>query len=185
MSMNRASFLWAIGTALLAIVAFITEERQGLLGIGAKAPDFTATLSNGERISLSDFLGKKNVVLFFYPKDFTAACTAQACSMRDEHVEFARLDAVVFGVSADDVKAHTLFRSEHELPFELIADVDRTIIRRFGVERLGGLLKLTKRVTYVIDKNGIIRHVAHHEFFVGNHSKDVLTSLKSLSSTDR
>lgn len=172
--------LWTLVLAVLMVVAFIIEERRGLLDIGTKAPDFTATLSNGGRVSLSDFLGKQNVVLFFYPKDFTAGCTAQVCSMRDGYGEFAKLDAIVFGVSADDARSHGLFRTTHNLPFELIADVDRSIIRAFGAERLGGFLKLTKRVTYLIDKNGIIRHVSHNEFLIGRHGKEILAALRLL-----
>ena len=178
--MDRNSLIWICGVVMLTLAAFFIEEQLGLLGEGTRAPDFTATLGNGTRISLSDYFGKKNVVLFFYPRDFTAGCTAQVCSIRNGYGELSKLDAEVFGVSDDSSNSHSLFRARYNLPFELVADVNRSLIKAFGADRLRGLVRSTRRVTYVIDKRGIIRLVAHHEFMMGRHLEDVLRVLGSL-----
>lgn len=170
-----------VAASILAIVVgIVIEEKSGLLQEGDRAPDFEVRLSSGQSFRLKDMEGKSNVVLFFYPKDFTAGCTAQACSMRDGYSQLASLDAAVFGVSGDNSRSHDRFRTEQNLPFELIADTDRVLISAFGVERLGGWLKIPKRVTYVIDKRGVIRQVAHHEFMMGEHLEDVLATLRAL-----
>jgi thioredoxin-dependent peroxiredoxin len=172
-----------VAVLVLLVIGLVIEEKSGLLQEGEKAPDFEVRLSDGQTFRLKNVEGKKNVVLFFYPKDFTAGCTAQACSMRDGYSELANLDAVMFGVSGDSSRSHNLFRAEHNLPFELIADTDRMLINAFGVERLGGLLKIPKRVTYVIDKGGVIRLVAHHEFMMEKHLDDVLQTLRRRAGT--
>ena len=159
-----------------------------MLTIGNKLPQFCVQACVGNtpedlrEITNETYAGKW-LVLLFYPKDFTAGCTAQVCSMRDGYSELANLDAVMFGVSGDGNRSHDLFRAEHNLPFDLIADTDRMLINAFGVERLGGLLKIPKRVTYVIDKGGVIRLVAHHEFMMGKHLDDVLQTLRSGAGT--
>lgn len=168
---------------VLLIIGLVIEEKSGLLKEGEMAPDVEVLQSDGQTFRLRDMEGKKNVVLFFYPKDFTAGCTAQACSMRDGYSELENLDAVVFGVSGDNSRSHDLFRKQHNLPFELIADTDRVLINAFGVGRLGGLLNIPKRVTYVIDKSGVIRLVAHHEFIMGKHLDDVLQTLRRRAGT--
>ncbi len=179
--MRKKTLFWILGVLVFFAVVVFIEERQGLLAIGTKAPDFTGVVSDGATTSLSEFAGKKNVVLFFYPKDFTSGCTAQACSIRDGYEELSKLDAVVFGVSGDGPSSHEKFRSSYNLPFELIADTNRSIIKAYGAGRVGGLVKSTKRVTYVIDKEGIVRLVAHHELNMGNHLADVLQSLRSIN----
>ncbi len=179
--MRMKTVFWILGVLAVAVVAYFIEERHGLLAVGTKAPDFTGVLSNGTSISLSEFAGKKNVVLFFYPKDFTSGCTAQACSIRDGYGEISTLDAIVFGVSGDGSASHEKFRSSYNLPFELIADTNRAIIKLYGAGRLGGLVKSTKRVTYVVDKEGIVRLIAHHELNMGEHLADVLQSLRSIN----
>jgi len=172
-----------VAVIVVLFIGLMIEERSGLLNEGDKAPDFEVQLSGGGTFRLKDMEGKKNVVLFFYPKDFTAGCTAQACSLRDSYSELERLDAVVFGVSSDGNKSHDRFRAQHNLPFELIPDTDRVLIGAFGVERLGGWLKIPKRVTYVIDKGGVIRLVAHYEFMIGKHLEEVLQMLRGQAGT--
>lgn len=173
--------LWFFGLAALTAIALFFEERHGLRSVGSRAPDFASTTSNGTRISLHEYAGKKNVVLYFYPKDFTVGCITEACSMRDGYGELSALDAVVFGVSGDGSLSHEKFRSRYELPFELLADTNRSLIRAYGAERLGGLISLPKRITYVIDKKGIIRLIAHHELGMGDHLADVLQTLESVN----
>ncbi len=173
--------LWFLGLAALIALALFFEERHGLLSVGSRAPDFTSTTSSGSRISLHEFAGKKNVVLYFYPNDFTAGCTAEACSMRDGYGELSTLDAVVLGVSGDGSLSHERFRSRYDLPFELVTDSNRSVGRAYGAERLGGLVNLPKRITYVIDKRGVIRLVAHHEVDIGDHLADVIQTLKTVN----
>jgi peroxiredoxin Q/BCP len=151
---------------------------------GDVAPDFGATLSNGERFVLSEYRGKKIVVLFFYPKDFTPGCTAEVCSFRDNYDELTKYDALLLGVSSDPEESHRAFIQRHHLPFPLISDSDRTIARAYGVSaRLGGILPGTQRVTFVIDKQGIIRRILHHEVLITKHLAGVLETLKSLAAT--
>ena len=170
------------GIITLVVLVFL-EEGSGVLEEGSRAPQFTATLSSGQVISLHDFVGKKHVVLFFYPKDFTAGCTAQVCDLRDHYQELLEQDAVVFGVSRDGQESHEKFIEAHGLPFPLISDSGSSLIKAYGVERLWGLIGLPKRVTYVIDKEGVIRLVAHHEFAIKSHREDVLATLKRLNAS--
>ena len=172
-----------VGLATAVAIATYVEETSGLLPVGSVAPDFAATRSDGSEVSLRSCLGKKNIVLFFYPKDFTAGCTAEACSIRDGYRDILAEDAVVFGVSRDGGESHEKFRTRYDLPFDLIPDTNRTMIRKYGVERLGGMIGIPKRVTYVIDKEGIIRLVSHHELNMGNHLEDVLRTLRSINSS--
>ena len=133
-----------------------------MLEAGKKAPDFSLPNQDVETVSLSDFAGKK-VVLYFYPKDNTPGCTTEACEFRDSHSVFEKLDAVVLGVSSDSVKSHAKFRDKYELPFHLLADTEKKVHKAFGtwVEKkmYGKVYFGTQRATFVIDGEGIIRHV--------------------------
>ena len=170
-----------MGLAAVFATATYFEETTGLLPVGTRAPEFSAKTSDGLGISLNRYLGKKNVVLFFYPKDFTVGCTSEACSMRDGYSDLLAEDAVVFGISRDDGRSHENFRSRYDLTFDLIPDTNRSIIKHYGVERLGGMIGIPKRVTYVIDKKGIIRLVSHHEFSMGDHFADVIQTLRDIN----
>ncbi|MFD1735229.1 thioredoxin-dependent thiol peroxidase [Bacillus salitolerans] len=125
---------------------------------GAVAPDFTLHASNGEQIHLSDFKGKKHVVLYFYPKDMTPGCTTQACDFRDHFESFADLDAVILGVSPDPVEKHEKFIQKYDLPFLLLVDEDHKIAEQFDVWKLkknfGKEYMGIERSTFVIDKQG-------------------------------
>ena len=166
-------------TGVLAL-GIATEEHSSLLSVGERAPDFETTLTTGEIIRLSQFAGRKNVVLYFYPKDFTSGCTREACAYRDAYRDIIALDAVLFGVSADSGESHRRFISAQALPFPLISDSSGSLARAYGVIRLWGLLPYPKRVTYVIDKGGVIRLAAHHEFDIGRHVADVFAALNNL-----
>lgn len=158
----------------------MTLDASMLLEVGGKAPDFTAHLSTGETITLSQFRGRQNVVLSFYPADFTAGCTRQACSYRDNFAEVQRLGAVLLGVSADGAARHAEFAQAYSLPYPLISDPEREIIRLYGAERFRGKFLPTRRVSYVIDTEGVIRLVAHHEVLIGRHIEQILQTLRSL-----
>jgi thioredoxin-dependent peroxiredoxin len=176
---------WKVVFVAAAILVALTGgimalDRSGLLSEGDIAPDFTARLSSGEEITLSQYRGKKNVVLSFYPADFTAGCTSQACSYRDRYQQVVGLDAVILGVSTDGMTKHQEFSQAYQLPFPLVSDPERAIIRLYGAARFGGGLLPTKRVSYVIDKEGVIRLVTHHEFAVQRHIEDILRVLAQL-----
>jgi len=129
---------------------------------GDKAPDFTAKDQNGKTVSLSDFKGK-NIILYFYPKDDTPGCTAEACSFRDNYQSLLSKGFAVIGVSTDDEKSHKKFETKYSLPFPLIADTDRHIVEAYGlwVEKnmYGKKYMGTARTTFLIDANGIITKV--------------------------
>ncbi|MDB5024626.1 MAG: thioredoxin-dependent thiol peroxidase [Mucilaginibacter sp.] len=129
---------------------------------GDKAPDFTAKDQNGKTVSLSDFKGK-NVILYFYPKDDTPGCTAEACSFRDHYQSLLGKGFAVIGVSTDDEQSHKKFESKYSLPFPLIADPDKQIVDAYGlwVEKnmYGKKYMGTARTTFLIDANGMITKV--------------------------
>jgi peroxiredoxin Q/BCP len=133
-----------------------------MLEKGKKAPGFSVQNQDGDTVSLGDFAGR-NVVLYFYPKDDTPGCTTEACEFRDNHSQFKDLDAVVLGVSKDSVKSHAKFRDKYELPFHLLSDTELDIHNKYGtwVEKkmYGKAYMGTQRATFVIDKNGVVRHV--------------------------
>ena len=110
------------------------------IGVGASAPDFTKTTQNGETITLSQYRGDKTVVLYFYPKDETPGCTAEACTVRDNFEGFVDAGAVVIGVSQDSDKSHKSFADHHRLPFLLVSDRDKTLQKAYGVPKTLGLL---------------------------------------------
>ncbi|MBQ8053464.1 MAG: peroxiredoxin [Oscillospiraceae bacterium] len=129
-----------------------------MLEIGSKAPDFLLPDQNGKVHSLADYKGKK-VILYFYPKDMTGGCTAQACSFRDRYPQIQEKGAVVLGVSKDSVESHKRFEEKHGLPFPLLADEALEVITAYDVLKPGKDGKPTKsliRSTYLIDENGII-----------------------------
>ena len=127
--------------------------------IGDKAPEVLGIDANGNEVKLSDFAGRK-VILYFYPKDNTPGCTAQACSLRDSYAELQAAGYEVIGVSKDSAASHTKFAQKHELPFTLIADTDKTLNEAFGVWRekkmCGKTCVGTLRKTFVFDEQGIL-----------------------------
>jgi peroxiredoxin Q/BCP len=153
-----------------------------VLKVGDEAPPFDAKASNGQAVRLADYLGKKNVVLFFYPKDFTKVCTAEVCGFRDMYVDLAGKDTEVIGVSLDSDSSHEKFAAEHKVPYPLVADTDRRMAKNYGaIGGLGGLLGITKRVTYVIDKKGKIVGVFDGMFDENPHLGGVREAVAKLS----
>ena len=132
------------------------------LEAGTKAPDFSATTFSGDTVSLSDYAGKM-LALYFYPKDATPGCTAQACNLRDNLELLAGHDVAVIGVSPDDDASHEKFSTKHELPFPLIADPDHKLIGPYGVwgekQNYGKTYMGLQRTTFLIDGDGVIKHV--------------------------
>jgi len=150
-----------------------------MVEIGSPAPRFRLQTSAGEYISLDDFQGNKNVVVYFYPKDFTKGCTAEACEFRDSYEEFKNFGAEVIGISNDNQKSHEAFASEHKLPFILLSDPDGSARKSYGVKKTFGLIP--GRVSFVIDKNGIVRHVFSSQSRATAHVAEALAVLKSLT----
>lgn len=126
--------------------------------VGDKVPEFSGIDTNGNLFESNSLIGKKPFVIYFYPKDNTRVCTEQACSFRDQYEEFKSLGAEVIGVSSDSLKSHQKFTAQHHLPFILLSDADKKLRKLFGVPNdLLGLIP--GRVTYVINKEGIIQLV--------------------------
>ena len=152
---------------------------MGRIGVGDIAPDFTKTTQNGDTISLSQYRGEKTVVLYFYPKDETPGCTAEACTFRDSFEDFVEAGAVVIGVSQDSEQSHKSFAEHHRLPFLLISDRDKALQKAFGVPKTMGLLP--GRVTYVIDRDGKVQHLFSSQLNATKHVREALDVVKRLS----
>ena len=149
------------------------------IGVGDSAPDFTKATQNGDTISLSQYRGDKTVVLYFYPKDETPGCTAEACTFRDNFEDFVDAGAVVIGVRQDSEKSHKRFAEHHRLPFLLVSDRDKALQKAYGVPKTMGLLP--GRVTYVIDREGTVQHVFNSQLNAKKHVREALDVVKRLS----
>ena len=145
---------------------------------GDNAPDFEGPTTEGKTLGLKDFLGKKNVVLYFYPKDDTPGCAKEACSFRDNLQPIRSLGAEIIGVSVDSVESHKKFSTKFSLPFPLISDKEKRIATAYGVLRVTGT---TNRVTFIIDKNGKIAKI-FPKVDVSKHTEEVVAAIKEISS---
>jgi thioredoxin-dependent peroxiredoxin len=148
------------------------------IGVGDKAPDFTLPSQSGEPVRLQDRIGQHVVVLYFYPKDETRGCTAEACAFRDSHEVFAEAGAEVIGVSSDSVAKHASFADHHKLPFTLLSDEGGRVRKSYGVPATLGLIP--GRVTYVIDRTGTVRHVFNSMTNIGKHVEAALAVVRQL-----
>lgn len=146
--------------------------------VGDKAPDFTLKTQTGDTVSLSQFHGSKPVVVYFYPKDDTPGCTTESCAFRDSYEDFKAAGAEVIGISSDSVASHQKFAGKYRLPFHLLSDANGQTRQSYGVPATLGLLP--GRVTYVIDKEGVVRHVFNSQFNPKAHVKEALEVLRSL-----
>ena len=149
-----------------------------MLEINSPAPDFEGWLDEGSIFRSAELRGRRNLVLYFYPRDFTPGCTREAQAFQEGYGEIALYDAELVGVSADSVESHQGFREKHCLTFPMIADPERKIIKAFGAEWPLGLA--IARVTYVIDKAGTVRAIIRHDIAIGRHLPDVLAALKKI-----
>lgn len=151
------------------------------LKVGEKAPDFEVTTSRGARVRLSDFAGKKNVVLYFYPADFTSVCTREGCGFRDLYGELASKDTEILGVSVDGDASHQKFADAHGIQFPLVSDPDLVLAHRYKAANfLHTLFGKTGRVTYVIDKKGEIAGVFDSLLFADRHLDGVRELVRKL-----
>ncbi len=148
-----------------------------LLKAGDKAPDFSVADQDGKMVSLKDYKGKK-VILYFYPKDDTEACTAEACNLRDNRPLIMKKNYEVIGVSADTVKSHKKFAEKYKLPFKILADTEKDIITKYGVwgEKMlfGRKYMGIHRVTFLIDERGVIEEVIT-DVKTKNHTEQIFS----------
>lgn len=153
------------------------------LTIGQPAPDFSVKAADGRELRLADFRGKKNVVLYFYPADFTMVCTKETCGFRDVYAELASKDTEVIGVSVDDDASHTRFAAEYQVPFALVSDPDRSLAAAYAATGglVGSITGRTRRLTYVIDKQGVIAGVFAGELSAGKHVRGALAMIERMA----
>lgn len=151
------------------------------LAVGDLAPEFDVTAHDGRRLRLADYRGSKNVVLYFYPKDETAGCTAEACGFRDAYEELSDKQTEVIGVSYDSTASHTSFARNHRLPFPLVADTDRKLAKAYGADSFfGSLLKMPSRVTFVIGTDGRIAGIFRGMLDIEKHVGGVRRAISAL-----
>lgn len=145
---------------------------------GEPAPDFELASQTGETVRLSDYRGSKNVVLFFYPADDTPGCTREACAFRDYYEIFVEHGAEVIGISSDDASSHSRFAAKYNLPFQLAADTGGHVRKAYGISKTLGLLP--GRVTFLVDKQGVVRHVFSSQFSPVQHVREASEALQKL-----
>ena len=151
--------------------------------IGDKVPEILGVDQNGNLIKLSNYAGKK-IILYFYPKDNTSGCTAEACNLRDNYFELRSLGYEIIGVSIDSIASHVKFISKYELPFSLIADIDKTLVEQMGVwgekSMYGRKYMGTFRTTFIIDENGFVEKIfVPKEIKTKTHAEQILDYIKS------
>jgi peroxiredoxin Q/BCP len=147
---------------------------------GEKVIPFELPDQDGNTFRLKDIIGKSNIVIYFYPKDDTPGCTKEACSFRDSMKEFENLDARIIGISADSVHSHKSFAEKHDLNFTLLSDKDKKVRKLLQVPGdLFGLLD--GRVTFVIDKNGLVQHIFRSQLNAARHIEEAKAALEKLS----
>jgi peroxiredoxin Q/BCP len=151
--------------------------------IGDKAPDILGVDNEGNQIKLSDYSGNK-LILYFYPKDNTSGCTAEACSLRDNYSQLKSLGYSIVGVSVDNAASHLKFISKYELPFPLIADIDKTLVKQMGVwgekSMYGRKYMGTFRTTFIINEEGIIEKIfSPKEIKAKTHAEQILEHIKT------
>ncbi len=150
-----------------------------MVEVGKKAPQFTLPETNGGKVSLADFKGKK-VVLYFYPKDNTSGCTKEACGFRDVYPEFLQNNTVIIGISKDSCESHLKFMQKHELPFLLLCDEEHKVMEKYGVwvekSMYGKKYMGTERATFIIDEKGKVKKI-FRKVKVAKHIEEVKKAL--------
>ncbi len=178
--MKKGILLFVIIAVVFAIYAFKQRNPTHTLVKGQSVVPFTLKDQNDSLFTISDFIGKKNLVIYFYPKDDTPGCTKEACKFRDEFEIFTELDAIVIGISADSPESHQKFAKKYNLPFTLLSDPENQVRNSFGVkpEFLG---IIPGRVTFIVDRTGTIQYVFNSLSKAEQHveeAKKILISLK-------
>ena len=175
----RVGLRWFIRNLFLTEILSKPDGEMPDLAEGLPAPDFTAKANDGSSVTLSNFRGK-NVVLYFYTKNFSPGCRAETFAFRDSYGKFTSADAELIGISVDSIESHVDFASRHKIPFKLLSDQDRSISRLYGVLGYGGYF--AKRTTFIIDKQGVIRKIFPVVLLPtsSKHPETVLEALRSL-----
>lgn len=170
-----------IATTVSLILIFISNRMDAKIKIevGSKVPDFSLFDQHGNLFQLATHLGKKNLVIYFYPKDDTPGCTKEACTFRDMYEDFTVAGAEVIGISSDSRKSHSEFAAKHSLPFSLLSDEDKEVRKRFGVPT-NFLGLLPGRVTYIVDRQGIVKYIFNSQTQAAKHAEESIRILKSL-----
>lgn len=177
-------FIWSLLLIFFLVITIWFLNQHNIsnnmsIKVGSKVPEFSLPDQDGKMVNIMDFVGKNNLVIYFYPKDDTPGCTAEACSFRDQFVVFQEYGAEVFGISADSVEKHKNFAEKHRLPFRLLSDVNKRVRKLFGVPSdLLGLLP--GRVTYIVDKTGTVRHIFNSQLNAEKHVTEALQILEKL-----
>jgi peroxiredoxin Q/BCP len=176
--------------AMYTEVNIVNSSQKPLLSgdfltvkVGDKAPDFTLPSQMGDNVTLSEFFNKKNIVLYFYPKDETIGCTKEACTFRDNYEELTKLGAEVLGVSGQSVESHQSFATHYGLPFILLSDQDNKVRELYGVPSTMGIIP--GRVTYIIDKKGIVRHIFNSQTQAPRHVEEAKKTLMEIEKEEK
>ena len=176
--MRKTIYAAAVLAAIFLIITFSMkgQEKNGELAIGDRIPDFTLLDQDGNSFKASDYIGKKAMVIYFYPKDDTPGCTREACTFRDKYQDFSENDVIVVGISSDSVESHRNFAEKYNLPFTLLSDEDQEVRQLFGVKK--SLLGLFPgRETFVVDKQGNVVFRFNSQLKVERHVEQALNAL--------
>lgn len=180
--MNKKISIFLIVVLIGLVLAFTMKAQNNTkpIAVGDKVPDFALLDQNGKEFTVSDYAGKRAMVIYFYPKDDTPGCTKEACSFRDSFEEFTDRNVEVIGISADSVESHLNFAKKYNLPFSLLADTENKVRNLFGVK--GNLMGLIPgRVTYVINKEGVVVYVFESQLKATKHIDESLKALDAQS----
>jgi peroxiredoxin Q/BCP len=145
--------------------------------VGSEIPGFTLPDQNGKEFNIKDFIGKKNLVIYFYPKDDTPGCTKEACYFRDQYEIFNEADAMIIGISSQSVESHKMFEGKYRLNFTLLSDAESKIRKMFGAFSLG---IIAGRVTFIVDKKGIVKYIFNSQIEATKHVDEALRILKDM-----
>ena len=177
--MKAGLLLFSILTIAALSISCINSNEKTTLKKGDTIPNFTLKNQEGQPFTISDFIGKKNLVIYFYPKDDTPGCTKEACKFRDDYEAFTDLNAMVIGISSDSPESHAEFATKYNLPFNLLSDEQNEIREAFGVQ--GNFMGIIPgRVTFIVNKSGIIEYVFDSMSQAEKHVDESIKILKAL-----
>jgi peroxiredoxin Q/BCP len=174
--MKKLSLAIIASVSLLLIIFYAKNDNMGSIEVGDKVPGFVLQDQNGVHYQVNSEMGKA-MVIYFYPKDDTPGCTKEACKFRDDFESFSDLETLVIGISGDSVESHKNFEEKYKLPFVLLSDIKNEVRHLFGVPK--SMFFLPGRVTYVIDKKGIVQYVFNSQFGAEKHIENSLKRLKN------
>ncbi|MDQ0106408.1 peroxiredoxin Q/BCP [Chitinophaga terrae (ex Kim and Jung 2007)] len=161
----------------MAFLQFWSPDADAQIKVGDKVPEFQLPDQDGKMFDLKSVVGKQPLVIYFYPKDETSVCTKEACSFRDNYQDFQKYGAKVIGISGDDVASHRKFADHHQLPFTLLSDTKNDVRKLFGVPKT---FVIPGRVTYIVDKNGVVVHTFNSMKDGPKHVTEALDALKKM-----